>query len=561
MSKKPYKPAARFVPCVESLEDRSVPAGNVQAGLVGGVLWVVGDAADNHISVTGFGGKAVAILSTDGTTTVNGRSGVFIDGIKHGVSVAMGAGNDDVLLSRLGTKGDLFVDMGDGDDNLTDTNDSHHGATNIFGGNGNDTITLNTSGFGIYLYIDAGFGDDTVVANQIAATPTGLMSGGGNDFFDNRGSLLGSFASVGFAAGPRPVPPPAAPFDPNSFPLTPADTTAPVATITTTAANPTNASSAAFTVTFSENVSGFTAADITVANGSVVNFAQVNPSTYTFNVTPSADGQVTVSVNAGAAADAAGNVNAATSTSLVFSRTPPSFTASNPPTVGFNAGAQTVTNFATFTKAPFGGTTPTYTVSSVSNPGLFAVQPKVASNGTLTYSPVTGGFGSSTFAVSVSDGLNSSATQTFTIHVDPVQGAPTTIPGTTILLNNPNWVTIPTVVPAGNSAGIPAGTVADGTRILDETVGNGATVTRGAQVTVAYKGFLLDGTIFDQNASAQFTADELHLIPGFAAGLIGMKVGGTRDIDISSYLAYGSGTQVGTPNSRLVFQVTVNSIP
>jgi FKBP-type peptidyl-prolyl cis-trans isomerase len=122
-------------------------------------------------------------------------------------------------------------------------------------------------------------------------------------------------------------------------------------------------------------------------------------------------------------------------------------------------------------------------------------------------------------------------------------------------------VTIPTVVAASNSAGIPAGTVADGTRILDVTVGAGATVTRGALVTIAYKGHLLDGTIFDQKTSAQFTVDELHVIPGFAAGLIGMKVGGTRDIDISSYLAYGNGTNVGPRNSRLVFEVTVNSIP
>ena len=232
--------------------------------------------------------------------------------------------------------------------------------------------------------------------------------------------------------------------------------------------------------------------------------------------------------------------------------TPPSFTATNPPAVNFNAGPQTVTGFATFTPGLNGGTTPTYTVSNVSNPGLFSVLPAVAADGTLTYTPVAGGFGSSTFAVSVSDGTNSSATQTFTISVDPVMGvSPTTLPGTTIDLNSASWVTIPTLVPASNSAGIPAGTVADGTRILDVSVGSGATVMRGDMVTVAYKGYLLNGTIFDQSVSAPFTADELSLIPGFAAGLIGMKVGGTRDIDISSYLAYGGTARSGIPaNSR-----------
>lgn len=243
----------------------------------------------------------------------------------------------------------------------------------------------------------------------------------------------------------------------------------------------------------------------------------------------------------------------------------PNFTANNPPTVAFNAGAQTVPNFATFVPGQNGGTTPTYTVSNLTNPGLLTAAPAVASNGTLTFNPKPGAFGSSTFTVRVSDGTNSSGTQTFTITVSPLQGLnPTTIAGANpaIDLADPNFTTIATLVPAGNSAGIPAGTVADGTRVLDRVVGNGATVARGNQVTVQYKGYLLNGTIFDQSASAQFTASETGLIPGFAAGLIGMRVGGTRVIDMSSYLAYGaSSAQVGQANARLVFEVTVLSIP
>ena len=314
-------------------------------------------------------------------------------------------------------------------------------------------------------------------------------------------------------------------------------------------------------MTFDEPVGRFTAAGIAVTNGAVSNFTHTDDQTYTFNVVPNGQGTVTVGVNAGAAVDASANRSVASNT--ITALTPPSFTASNPPGVNFNAGAQTVSGFATFTPGLNGGTTPTYTVSGVSNPGLFSVRPAVAANGTLTYTPVTGGFGSSTFTVTASDGTYTTAPQTFTITVDPVQGVTTPIiPGTTIDLSSPNWVTIPTLVAASNSAGIPAGTVADGTRILDVTVGSGATVMRGDMVTVAYKGYLLNGTIFDQSASAQFTADELNLIPGFAAGLIGMKVGGKRDIDISSYLAYGGTPKSMIPaNSRLVFEVTVNSIP
>lgn len=282
----------------------------------------------------------------------------------------------------------------------------------------------------------------------------------------------------------------------------------------------------------------------------------------TITVTPAANqtgtATITLTVSDGT------RTTTATFNVTVLPGTPPTFTATNPPTANFNAGLQTVANFATFVPGTNGGTTPTYTVRNVSNPGLFSGTPTVSADGTLTYTAVAGGFGSSTFEVVVSDGVTTSAAQTFTIQVSPVQGvSPTVIPGTTIDLADSRWRVIPTVVPSTNSAGIPAGTVADGTRILDTVVGNGATVARGNQVTVAYIGYLLNGTIFDQNTSAQFTALETSLIPGFAAGLIGMQVGGTRYIDIPSYLAYGSSSPSGAipANARLIFQVTVNSIP
>ena len=66
---------------------------------------------------------------------------------------------------------------------------------------------------------------------------------------------------------------------------------------------------------------------------------------------------------------------------------------------------------------------------------------------------------------------------------------------------------------------------------------------------------------------AQFTAAAGvfgGVVPGFAAGLVGMKVGGTRRIDISSYLAYGASPPPSSSipdNARLVFEVTVVSVP
>jgi hypothetical protein len=65
------------------------------------------------------------------------------------------------------------------------------------------------------------------------------------------------------------------------------------------------------TATFSENVTGFDNTDITVANANVGNFVTVDAKTYTFDVTPTADGNVTVDVLADKAKDTAGNNNTA----------------------------------------------------------------------------------------------------------------------------------------------------------------------------------------------------------------------------------------------------------
>ncbi|PDW01188.1 Ig-like domain-containing protein, partial [Candidatus Viridilinea mediisalina] len=85
------------------------------------------------------------------------------------------------------------------------------------------------------------------------------------------------------------------------------DRVAPTVTLDSTAPNPTN-STIPVTVTFSENVSGFVAGDVTVTNGSVDNFTGSGAS-YHFTVTPDEQGDVTVNIGADVAQDAAGNGN------------------------------------------------------------------------------------------------------------------------------------------------------------------------------------------------------------------------------------------------------------
>jgi hypothetical protein len=89
------------------------------------------------------------------------------------------------------------------------------------------------------------------------------------------------------------------------------DAMAPTATITTTVASPIALSPIPFTVTFSKPVVGFSASGISVTNGTLTSVLTAAGNTYSFSVTPTAGGLVTVSVLANAAQDALGNDNLA----------------------------------------------------------------------------------------------------------------------------------------------------------------------------------------------------------------------------------------------------------
>ncbi|WP_395668900.1 Ig-like domain-containing protein, partial [Rhodoferax sp.] len=99
-----------------------------------------------------------------------------------------------------------------------------------------------------------------------------------------------------------------------------ADTSAPSATITDDEAGTGNVAGGdiTYTFTFSEAVTGFTASDIAVLNGSKGAFTAQSGTVYTLVVTPTPgfEGNVTVDVAATAANDAAGNGNTAATQSV-----------------------------------------------------------------------------------------------------------------------------------------------------------------------------------------------------------------------------------------------------
>ena len=102
------------------------------------------------------------------------------------------------------------------------------------------------------------------------------------------------------------------------------DSTAPSVVISSDVSGSTKTSPIPMTVTFSEPVDGFTIGDIVVTNGTADALAGGSV-IFTFNVTPTADGVVTVSIPAGVAKDYLGKDNTASDQfSITYDATPPS---------------------------------------------------------------------------------------------------------------------------------------------------------------------------------------------------------------------------------------------
>lgn len=101
------------------------------------------------------------------------------------------------------------------------------------------------------------------------------------------------------------------------------------------------------------------------------------------------------------------------------------------------------------------------------------------------------------------------------------------------------------------------------------TCPNGAELKSGYKAAVYYKGWLTNGTLFDQsrpNESGQLqpfilTLGAGQVIKGWEQGLLGMKVGGTRRIIVPASLGYGAAAQGKIPaNSLLIFDVQLLDI-
>ena len=110
--------------------------------------------------------------------------------------------------------------------------------------------------------------------------------------------------------------------------------------------------------------------------------------------------------------------------------------------------------------------------------------------------------------------------------------------------------------------GIAEVTLPNGMAYWDLRVGTGKEAKKGIKVKVHYTGWLLEqgskfDSSYDRNKPLEITIGAGEVIKGWEIGLIGMKVGGKRQLRIPPELAYGyRGQPPDIPrNAYLLFDV------
>ena len=113
--------------------------------------------------------------------------------------------------------------------------------------------------------------------------------------------------------------------------------------------------------------------------------------------------------------------------------------------------------------------------------------------------------------------------------------------------------------------------VKKGLEIRDLEIGDGEEVRRGSRFTARYAGWLEDGTLFDSNRKGATQVMQLgvgQVIKGWDLGLVGMKIGGVRQLRVPPKLGYGKRGVPGKPgqppripkDATLLFEVEILAV-
>ncbi|XCF05570.1 FKBP-type peptidyl-prolyl cis-trans isomerase [Tamlana crocina] len=96
--------------------------------------------------------------------------------------------------------------------------------------------------------------------------------------------------------------------------------------------------------------------------------------------------------------------------------------------------------------------------------------------------------------------------------------------------------------------------------VIDEQ-GEGEQPTANSNVTVAYKGYFLNGTVFDQSDAEGATFNLQQVIPGWTEGITYFNEGGSGMLLVPAHLGYGSFYYNGIPGgSVLIFDIELLAV-
>ena len=102
---------------------------------------------------------------------------------------------------------------------------------------------------------------------------------------------------------------------------------------------------------------------------------------------------------------------------------------------------------------------------------------------------------------------------------------------------------------------------ASGLYYVIDNAGAGTQPTSVSNVTVAYKGYYTNGTIFDQSDANGISFGLQQVIQGWTEGITYFKEGGNGILLIPSHLGYGSSNYNGIPGgSVLIFDIDLISV-
>jgi FKBP-type peptidyl-prolyl cis-trans isomerase FklB len=129
-------------------------------------------------------------------------------------------------------------------------------------------------------------------------------------------------------------------------------------------------------------------------------------------------------------------------------------------------------------------------------------------------------------------------------------------------VEDPVTVTDPFLVENAKREGVE--TLPSGVQIQRIEEGYGRMPSLEDMVVIDYVGWLPDGTVFDSTIRRGETASfrVAGVVPGFAEGLMHMRMGGKARVYIPGHLGYGKkgSGDIIPPDATLIFEITIHEV-